>query len=250
LSSPEKWQLPKEFLEKEMKNTLQKSQHLVLGIELDLIKRTSINIEGFLKNYSQLTGMNRYKRFDKDKDFLWEKGIAYGSDITAKYEYKNFYLWAVYTLSWVNRTDEKITYFPHFDRRHNVNMLASYQWGKKRKTWQADVRWNFGTGFPFTQTQALLPNLGFGHISEDWMQNNEEIYIQLADLNKGRLPAYHRLDVSVKKKFFLGERNVLEASVSVTNLYDYWNIFYVDRLTANIIYQLPILYSVGVAWSF
>ena len=250
LSSPANWQLPEQFLENDMKNTLQKSQHLVLGIELDLLKRTSINIEGFLKNYSQLTGMNRYKTSDKDKDFLWEKGVAYGGDITAKYEYKNFYLWAVYTLSWVKRTDEEITYYPHFDRRHNVNMLASYQWGKKRKTWQADVRWNFGSGFPFTQTQAFLPNLGYGHISDDWMQNNEEIYIMLADFNKGRLPAYHRLDISLKKKIFLGERNVLEASVSVTNLYDYWNIFYVDRLTANIIYQLPILYSVGVAWSF
>ena len=250
LSSPENWQLTEEFLGKEMKNTLQKSQHVVLGLELDLIKRTSINIEGFLKNYSQLTGMNRYKSFEKDKDFIWEKGIAYGGDITAKYEYKNFYLWAVYTLSWVKRTDEAITYFPHFDRRHNVNLLASYQWGKKRKSWQADVRWNFGSGFPFTQTQAMLPNLGFGHISENWMENNEEIYVMLADINQGRLPAYHRLDVSLKKKFFLGERNVLEASVSVTNLYDYWNIFYVDRLTANIIYQLPILYSVGVAWSF
>ena len=250
LSSPANWQVPDQFLGKEMKNTLQKSQHLVLGIELDLIKRTSINIEGFVKNFSQLTGMNRYKSSNADKDFIWEKGIAYGGDITAKFEYKNFYLWAVYTLSWVKRTDEEVTYYPHFDRRHNVNFLASYQWGKKRKSWQADVRWNFGTGFPFTQTQAFLPNLGYGHISDDWVQNNEEIYIQLAELNKGRLPAYHRLDISMKKKFFLGERNVIEASVSVTNLYDYQNIFYVDRLTANVIYQLPILYSVGVAWSF
>jgi hypothetical protein len=250
LSSPEGRKLPPVFFGKEMKNTLQKAQHIVLGLELDLIKRTTINIEGFLKNYSQLTAVNRYKASDDDRDFLWEKGMAYGADITAKYEYKNFYLWAVYSLSWVTRTDEKIFYFPHFDRRHNVNLLASYQWGKKRKSWQTDVRWNFGTGFPFTQTQTFLPNTGYGHISEDWMQNNEEIFIQLAEINKGRFPAYHRLDVSVKKKFFLGERNVIDLSISVTNLYDYWNIFYVDRLTADVIYQLPILYSIGVGWSF
>jgi hypothetical protein len=79
---------------------------------------------------------------------------------------------------------------------------------------------------------------------------NEDMYVLLAEINKGRLPAYHRLDVSLKKKFFIGERNVVEANASVTNLYDYWNIFYIDRQTANIIYQLPILYSVGVAWSF
>ena len=249
-SSPSEADLPRKFFDKEMKNTLQKAQHIVLGVELDVFKHTNINIEGFFKNFSQLTSVNRYKQFPKDKDFLWEKGKAYGGDITAKFDYKNFYLWAVYTLGWVKRTDEKITYATHFDRRHNVNLLASYQWGKKRKSWQADVRWNFGTGFPFTQTQAFIPNLGFGNISDGWMQNNEEIFILLADINKGRLPMYHRLDLSVKKKFFLGERNIIELSASATNLYSYKNIFYVERLTANIIYQLPILYSIGFGWSF
>jgi len=250
LSSPSKSDLPSVFLGKEMKNTLQKAQHVVLGLELDVLKYTNINIEGFFKNSSQLTTANRYKQSITDKNFIWEKGMAYGGDITVKFDYKNIYVWAVYTLGWVNRTDTEITYYPHFDRRHNVNLLTSYQWGKKRKSWQADVRWNFGTGFPFTQTQAFIPNLGFGHISDNWMQNNEEIYVQLADLNQGRLPAYHRLDFSLKKKFFLGEKNIIELCASVTNVYNYNNIFYVDRLTANIIYQLPILYSIGFAWNF
>ena len=250
LSSPSNAQLPASFLNDEKNNTLQKAQHLVLGVELDVIKYTNINIEGFLKNFSQLTSVNRYKNSVKDYDFMWEKGIAYGGDITAKIDYKNLYIWAVYTLSWVKRTDELITYFPHFDRRHNVNILTSYQWGKKRKVWQADVRWNFGSGFPFTQTQAFLPNLGYGNISDDWMQQNEDVFIMLADINKGRLPAYHRLDLSLKRKFFLGERNIIEVSASATNIYSYSNIFYVDRLTANIIYQLPILYSLGFSWSF
>jgi len=249
LASPSQSQLPPTFLGNEMKNTLQKAQHIVFGVELDLLKYTNINIEGFFKNFSQLTVPNRYKQYHDDYDFIWEKGVAYGGDITIKFDYKNFYLWTVYTLGWVKRTDEEITYFPHFDRRHNVNLLASYQWGK-RKSWQADVRWNFGSGFPFTQTQAFLPNLGYGNISDNWIEQNEELYIKLAEINKGRLPAYHRLDLSLKKKFFLGERNIIELSASVTNAYDYRNIFYVDRLTANIIYQLPILYSVGFAWSF
>jgi len=250
LSSPSNSDIPDYFLGKYMKNTLQKAQHIILGLELDLLKYTNINIEGFFKNFSQVTAMNRYKMYNKDYDFLWEKGVAYGGDITLKFDYKNLYIWAVYTLSWVKRSDEIITYYPHFDRRHNVNLLASYQWGKKRKSWQADARWNFGSGFPFTQTLAFLPNIGFGPISKDWMNDNEDIFILLADLNNGRLPAYHRLDVSVKKKFFIGERHIFELSASITNLYNYYNIFYVDRLTANIVYQLPFLYSIGVAWSF
>jgi len=250
LSTPKESQLPLTFLGKNMKNRLQKAQHIIIGVELDLLKYTNINIEGFFKNFSQLTVPNRYKQYTDDYDFIWEKGIAYGGDITVKFDCRNFYVWAVYTLGWVKRTDEVLTdYSPHFDRRHNVNLLASYQWGK-RKSWQADARWNFGSGFPFTQTQAFLPNLGYGNITDNWMELNEEIYIQLAEINKGRLPAYHRLDISLKKKIFLREKNTIELSVSATNVYDYRNIFYVDRLTANIIYQLPILYSVGVVWSF
>ncbi|MDR2970636.1 MAG: TonB-dependent receptor [Bacteroidales bacterium] len=250
MSSPRDYDLPDNFFGKNVKNNLQKAQHIVFGLELDVLKFTNINIEGFFKNFSQLTSVNRYKQYTTDTDFIWEKGIAYGGDITIKFEHKNFYIWTVYSLGWVKRTDSQVTYYPHFDRRHNINILASYQWGKKRKSWQADIRWNFGTGFPFTQTQAFLPNLGNGNITDDWMKKNEEIYTLLADINKGRLPAYHRLDISLKKKFFLGERSTIEVNASVTNIYDYSNIFYVDRLTANIIYQLPILYSIGVAWSF
>jgi len=250
LSSPSESQLPDSFFGKDPKNTLQKSQHIILGVELDLLKYTNINIEGFFKNFSQLTSVNRYKQYSTDNDFIWEKGNAYGGDITVKFDYKNFYVWAVYSLGWVKRTDSDITYYPHFDRRHNINFLASYQWGKKRKSWQADIRWNFGSGFPFTQTQAFLPNLGYGFISDNWMEKNEGIYTLLADINQGRLPSYHRLDLSLKKKFFLGERNIIELNASITNVYNYSNIFYVDRLTANIIYQLPILYTIGVAWSF
>jgi len=249
-ASPSEEQLPDNFFGKDVKNTLQKAEHLILGLELDLLKYTNINIEGFLKHFSQITAGNRYKQYEADPDFIWEKGIAYGGDITVKFDYKNFYVWAVYTLSWVKRTDEKMTYYPHFDRRHNLNVIASYQWGKKRKSWQVDMRWNFGTGFPFTQTQAFVPNAGYGNITDNWMGKNEELYIYLAQINKGRLPAYHRLDLSLKKKFFIGERHTIDLNASITNLYSYNNIFYVDRLTANIIYQLPIIYSIGVGWSF
>ena len=54
----------------------------------------------------------------------------------------------------------------------------------------------------------------------------------------------------MKKKFYLGERNVIDLSASVTNVYNYKNIFYVDRITSEKIYQMPVLYSFGVTWSF
>ena len=52
------------------------------------------------------------------------------------------------------------------------------------------------------------------------------------------------------KKFFLGQRQTLELSLSMTNVYNYKNIFYVNRITNDIVYQLPFLYYFGVTWRF
>ena len=232
-----------------IKGRLQKAQHIIVGVEYDPIPNVSINLEGYYKNFSQLISANRYKMYDSDEEFIWEKGRAYGGDITVKYEDKGFYVWLVYSLGWVKRDDGVIQYNPHFDRRHNINLLASYSFGK-RKSWQVDARWNFGTGFPFTQTQAYYPHYNPGNINDDYIHGNEDVYFFLAELNGSRLPSYHRLDIGAKKKFFLGERNTLELSISFSNVYNYKNVFYVDRITNDVIFQLPFLYYFGLTWRF
>ena len=252
LSSPlESDLLPNTLInnDKEMKGRLQKSQHVILGLEYDPINPLSINIEGYYKNFSQLISANRYKMLESDNEFIWEKGNAYGGDISVKYEQKGVYLWFVYSLGWVKRDDGKITYFPHFDRRHNINLVASYSFGKRR-SWEINCRWNFGTGFPFTQTQAYYPHYDPTHINDDYVNSNEDVYFLLADLNQARLPSYHRLDLGAKKKFFLGPRHTLELYLSMTNIYNYKNVFYVNRTTNDIVYQLPFLYYFGMTWRF
>ncbi len=259
LSSPD--DLPRKYNGKNVKDNLQRSQHLIAGIEIDEIPYTTVNIEGYFKNFPRIVSLNRYKIYEDNeyymdkpeierKDFIFEKGQAYGGDITLKFEYKGLYLWAVYSLGWVVRNDGVVKYAPHFDRRHNVNLLLSYACGK-RKSWQFDIRWNFGSGFPYTQNQGYYPYyLPTDGIGDDYVSANENISFFLADLNKARLPAYHRLDANIKKKFFIGERNVIELNAGVTNLYNYRNIFYVNRISNQIVYQLPLIYSFGLSWSF
>ena len=252
ISSPiEGAQLPNTLIndDKEIKGHLQKAQHVVLGLEYDPISSLSINLEGYYKNFSQLISVNRYKMVEEDYNFIWEKGWSYGGDVSIKYENKGVYLWFVYSLGWVKRYDGKITYYPHFDRRHNINLVASYAFGKRR-SWEINARWNFGTGFPFTQTQAYYPHYNPIDISDDYVSTNEDVYFLLADFNQARLPSYHRLDLGAKKKFFLTQHQTLELSLSMTNVYNYKNVFYVNRTTNDIIYQLPFLYYFGVTWRF
>ncbi len=252
ISSPVSSTMLSEFRynsEEEVKGRLQKSQHVIFGIEYDPVSKVNINVEAYYKNFSQLISVNRYRMYDSEPEFIWEKGRAYGGDITVKYEHKGFYTWFVYSLGWVKRDDNVVQYPPHFDRRHNINLLASYSFGK-RKSWQVDARWNFGTGFPFTQTQAYYPHYDPVSIADDYILTNEDVYFLLAEFNQARLPHYHRLDIGAKKKFFLGERHSLELSLSFSNVYNYKNIFYVNRTTNDIIYQLPFLYYFGLTWRF
>jgi hypothetical protein len=60
-----------------------------------------------------------------------------------------------------------------------------------------------------------------------------------------RLPAYHRLDVSVERAFPLGP-GTLSVQAGAINLYDRANLFYFDIFTVRRVDQLPLLPFVGV----
>ena len=233
-----------------IKNSIQKGQHAVLGMEWDLWKNITLNLEGYVKNFSQLTKINRYQVFPNDKEFILETGIAYGGDVNLKYEKKNLHINFIYSLNWVTRNDDVIIYRTHFDRRHNVNFLFSYSFGK-RKAWEVDLRWNYGSGFPFTKTRGMYPRLQYVQsINGEIIRVNEELGVALDTLNRGVLPDYHRLDVNIKRRFMFSENCTMEIGAGATNLYNYHNIFYVNRITSEKIYQLPILWSVNANISF
>ncbi|HPT02611.1 MAG TPA: TonB-dependent receptor [Bacteroidales bacterium] len=259
LSGPEN--LPDEFNGKAVNSKLQKAQHVVLGVEVDASKNLLVNVEAYYKNFSQLTNINRNKVFDDNadyhdvadylkKDFIVENGSAKGIDVSMKYEKKKLYVWIAYSFAYVNRFDGISHYVPHYDRRHNVNLVASYKFGRL-DSWEINGRWNMGSGFPFTQTQAFYERLNFTQgIYSDLLTLNGDLGIIYAPINKGRLPYYHRLDLGITKRFSLSENSTLEANATVTNVYDRDNIFYVNRVTNEKVYQLPVMPSAGLTLNF
>ena len=74
--------------------------------------------------------------------------------------------------------------------------------------------------------------------------------LEFAELNGGRLPYYHRLDINLKRKFVISENAILEANIGATNAYNRENLFFIDRVTADKVYQLPLMPSFGVSLSF
>ncbi len=248
---------------KERKHALQKATHAIIGAEQDLGKHFSLNVEGYYKWFTQLTNLNRNKVYSDDtdnrdkpdvlkKDFIIESGSARGVDLVAKYSADRLYVWFVYSLGKVDRWNGiDTTYSPVFDRRHNVNIVATYFLDKDHN-WELDLRWNFGSGLPFTQTQGYYHNIDFtqGLGTDITSANADNLSIIYGDLNAGRLPTYHRLDLSIKRTFKFSEKSILELNGSVTNAYSRENIFYVDRITNKRVNQLPILPSFGLNWKF
>lgn len=243
---------------KEQKNNLQIAYHAIGGVEFNPANFIEVNIEPYYKYFGRLIDINRNKVFPDDADFMVETGDAYGLDVLVKYDLKKLYIWTGYSLGYVQHDDGKQEYHPHYDRRHNLNVVTSYSFGKK-PVWEASARWNFGTGFPFTRTQAFYPDFGSNFfndgINTDYVTantaNEEDIGILYEDdLNAGRLPTYHRLDLSLKCTFNFSERMTLDIIASVSNVYNRENIFYFDRIRYERVNQLPVLPSLGVAFSF
>jgi len=253
--------LPSSFQGNQVNSSLQKANHFIFGGEWEINKVLEFNLEGYFMDFHQLININRDKAFDdvpansgvpdfQKKDFIRERGWSAGIDFLLKAEIKSFYIWAGYSLMTIRREDEVREYVPHFDRTHNLNLVLSYRFGKK-KDFEVSGRWNFGSGFPFTQSQGFYEFLDFqGGITTDHTVANGDLAIQLAEINQGRLPTYHRLDLSFRKTFRFSKRTSLELNAGATNAYNRENIFYMDRITFNRINQLPIIPTVGLNFAF
>ncbi len=272
INAPEKEGISKNYIDYKGKSqtvnsSVQKATHIVAGFELDIAKYFELNVEVYQKFFGTIVNVNRDKIFNDDnanafrpdinkKDFIIEQGRARGFDVVLKYDRKRFYFWAVYSLTFNDRwtsntnTNTLTNYPPSFDRRHNINLVTSYSFGKK-KNWEFNARWNYGTGFPFTQTQGFISQYNpQGNVNYNFPSANGNLGYIPGSLNGGRLPDYHRFDIGIKYKYPISPKSTLEINGGATNIYNRQNIFYVDRFTFKRINQLPIIPSVNISLTF
>jgi hypothetical protein len=253
LSGPDN--LPEQYTDqngniKQVKDKLQKANHYVGGFEFDLAKHLDLNVEGYIKDFTQLTNLNTRKILDSDPDYIIETGRAKGLDFVLKYDYKRMYLWVVYSLAYVNRWDGVETYRPNFDRRHNANIVASYMMGKN-KNWELGIRWNIGSGFPYKPTGGFYEDLNFQNgVNTNYTATNGDLNYFFAPGQVHELPWYHRLDINIKRTFNFFENTKLEVSAGATNAYNRQNVFYFDRVQYKRVDQLPFLPSASLVMIF
>lgn len=272
INGPDKSYLSSTYLDKDgnkkpVNSSVQRANHMVAGFELDILKYLELNVEVYQKFFNEVVNINREKVFDDNsvnvdrpdiqkKEFIIEQGKAQGFDVALKFERKRFYFWAVYSLSYNKRyfgndlSDSITVYAPNFDRRHNINLVTSYSFGKT-KNWEVNGRFNFGTGFPFTPTQGFVNQLNpQGNINYNFNTANGILGFIPGTINSSRLPDFARLDIGIKYKYALSEKSTLEINGGATNVLNRENIFYVDRFTFKRINQLPIMPNLNISLSF
>ncbi len=143
--------------------------------------------------------------------------ISRGLDALLQTTSGRFSGWIGYSLSDTKITalvDRRLQEFPaNQDIRHKLNLVAS----TTRNGWNLSATWSYASGAPVTQPEVeRVRSEGFGEVLR---------LTAPAQLNTGRLPASHRLDVSLTRAF--ATPHVYgHLGFSIYNLYDQDNVWY------------------------
>jgi hypothetical protein len=231
-----------------IEDRLVQSTHALVGWKERLAPGLTMNVEGYYKDFREIPVPKWTAITTFNTNLTLADGRSYGGDIQLRYRRDPLDLRVSYGLNWVTyRADSQdldawnqsgtFTYAPPHDRRHQVSVVASTEIAGI----QSSVRWQLGTGRPFTQaygydTLPILRGL------EDQVDRDVGIPRLLYDEPyNARLPTYHRLDLSAERTFTLSPRVGLTAEAGAINAYNRSNLFYVDIFTQERVDQLPFL---------
>jgi len=206
----------------------ERADHYVLGLEGNVLPALSTNFQTYYKYYGSLVTYNRDKIDSQDPDYVNSKGESYGFESLIRYGIPLVDLYGSYTLGWTGINANGLRYPPRYDRRHTLNLLANVH---INPSIDLSLRWELGSGFPYTQTVGYYDRLTMEDVfSGKYVGESGEPYSLLGEKNASRLPAYHRLDASLSYRFmYEGFRGTL--GFHVLNVYDRKNLFYFDRTT-------------------
>jgi hypothetical protein len=233
--------------------------HAILGYRQQIGQFLTVNVEGYVKDLANVPApkWSPVARFDVETALA--DGLAYGADFRTEFETESLYLFLGYGWSTVRysaaRDDlgawaggEVVEYYPPHDRRHQLNLVASYEIGD----FTVDARWGFGSGRPYTQVAGFDLALEIRDQKATHTKDYPSLDAGTAEIiyerpYDARLPTYHQLDVSLGRSFDLSSRLTMETEVGAINAYDRSNIFYYDISTFERVNQTPLLPYLSVS---
>ena len=126
-------------------------------------------------------------------------------------------------------------YHPAHDRRHQVQTAVQLTLGEV----EVGGRWQFGTGLPYTRPygfDVVVPPFGLPEVTT----SPGFPRVVFEQPFNGRLPSYHRLDLSAGTAVEVGKAG-LDVRVGAVNTYNRDNVFYYDVFRGRRVNQLPLV---------
>ena len=179
-------------------------------------------------------------------DFIFGNGVAYGSEWMLRKNAGNLSGWISYTWAWSKRRFTDLNdnqFFPErYDRRHDIAITAQYKLSKK---WHFSSVFVYATGAVFTVPETRYFIEG-------------QLIPQFTYRNNYRMPAYHRLDISVN--YYPKGQDRQHWNFSILNVYNRLNpyiIYFTSsgsaaqsnlQVKANSVAIFPIIPS--ISWNY
>ena len=159
------------------------------------------------------------------------RGWSYGGELLIEKKMGKTTGWIGYTLSWTNRQFDSInfgqTYPYRYDRRHDIGIALTHEFNENVNF---GIVWVYGTGNAVTlglESYSSFNSSMVNNINSFYLPYDSYSVDHIENRNNYRMPAYHRLDVSINmtKEKKWGERTW---SFGVYNAYNRQNPFFLD----------------------
>ena len=201
--------------------------HYIAGISYES-KNYIFSAEAYYKKIHNLTEYSLRINaspmgINYDENFFNGYGFSKGIEFLVQKNSGNFNGWISYTLGEAKNHFNVYsdTYFPaDQDVTHEFKIVGLYNY----RRWDFSANWIFATGRPYTAPS--------GAYSITLLDGSSQDYFTVTSKNSLRLPDYHRLDISVNYKLYLGtyddkdRQEIGYIGFSLFNVYNRKNIWY------------------------
>lgn len=219
------------------------STQISAGIAAYFTENLTVEFETYYKKITNLYDINEKKYSSVFSDFINVDGESYGFELLSKYQGADMFFKISYSLSWAYKIANELKYIPRYDIRHIGNFLLGLNLGSD---WMASITWGIKSGMPFTPIAGYYDRIPINNVwGLNYLFETYEATIDWGERNTRRLPFYHRMDLSLSKKFRAGFAD-FTVGASILNVYDRKNIYYFNKDTGERIYMLPFLPSLYI----